>query len=240
MTKPDFTLNGINFVVDIRPGYNRRPSDAEAFTIVKTRQSIEYYKSLFGRVMPRSILELGVFQGGSYALIDQLFQPMAMSAVELAPTPVPTLTDYIATRPGRYVHFGANQADEKLLKRILDDELNGFVDLVVDDASHMYEPTKRSFEVLFPYLSPGGYYIVEDWRWAHQNVYQGPGAPHSQSPALTNLLFDLELLQGSTNLIHEIRVLADKFVVQKSMARTAVPSNFWNQILIRGREMARV
>ena len=37
---------------------------------------------------------------------------------------------------------------------------------MIDDASHMYEHTKVSFETLFPLLRPGGQYIIEDWSWA--------------------------------------------------------------------------
>jgi hypothetical protein len=36
---------------------------------------------------------------------------------------------------------------------------------VLDDASHQYEPTKASFETLFPLLRPGGLYIIKDWSW---------------------------------------------------------------------------
>lgn len=35
-------------------------------------------------------------------------------------------------------------------------------DLVIDDASHQSGPTIDSFEVLWPFLNPGGAYIIED------------------------------------------------------------------------------
>jgi hypothetical protein len=40
---------------------------------------------------------------------------------------------------------------------------------VIDDASHIYEPTRASFETLFPYLRPGGLYIIEDWQWSYSD-----------------------------------------------------------------------
>jgi hypothetical protein len=43
----------------------------------------------------------------------------------------------------------------------------GPLDLVVDDCSHLYEPTRASFNELFPRLRPGGAYVIEDWVWAH-------------------------------------------------------------------------
>lgn len=42
-------------------------------------------------------------------------------------------------------------------------------------ASHAYEETKASFEFLFPLLSPGGVYLIEDWSWAPHPSYQSPG-----------------------------------------------------------------
>src|SRR4029077_11377083 len=46
---------------------------------------------------------------------------------------------------------------------IVHDCFNGSIDVVIDDASHLYGPTRRSFEILFPLLKPGGAYIIEDW-----------------------------------------------------------------------------
>jgi hypothetical protein len=46
-------------------------------------------------------------------------------------------------------------------------EFSAPLDLVIDDASHIYGPTKASFQALFPLLRPGGLYLIEDWAWAH-------------------------------------------------------------------------
>ena len=68
------------------------------------------------------------------------------------------------------VHYGVDQADRSTLHDRLTAEGIGTrqtIDLVVDDASHLVEPTRASFETIFPFLRPGGIYIVEDWAWAH-------------------------------------------------------------------------
>ena len=41
-------------------------------------------------------------------------------------------------------------------------ELTDEPDPVVHDASHTYEETRASFEFLFPLLSRGGIYVIED------------------------------------------------------------------------------
>ncbi len=41
------------------------------------------------------------------------------------------------------------------------------INLVIDDASHLYQETKVSFETLFPLLRPGRLYVIEDWNSDH-------------------------------------------------------------------------
>jgi predicted methyltransferase len=61
-------------------------------------------------------------------------------------------------------YWGANQGNSTRLREIVHTEFQESLDLVIDDASHMYALTKKSFETLFPLLRPGGLYIIEDWR----------------------------------------------------------------------------
>lgn len=39
----------------------------------------------------------------------------------------------------------------------------GEVDVIIDDASHVAEYTKITFENLWNNVKPGGYYVIEDW-----------------------------------------------------------------------------
>lgn len=58
-----------------------------------------------------------------------------------------------------YTHVG-DQNDEELFKRLRD--MVGGWDIIIDDASHINSKTIKSFEILFPMLKNGGYYIIED------------------------------------------------------------------------------
>jgi hypothetical protein len=142
------------------------------------------------------------------------------------------------------VHFSTSQSDRKILEHIVLNELADELDLVVDDASHTYEETKASFEILFPLLRPGGIYLIEDWSWAHHPNYQAPDAPFSKGHALSNLLFEHIMLIGSTALIAEIRVWNFLYLIRKT--KTAFPApdmgqegesgSVFDQILSRGRK----
>lgn len=214
----EFQIDDVRFKIDVSRGSNRRPSDSHAFTLVKDRQFLDIYANLARDIRPRSILELGIFQGGGFAFLDQLFEPQLMSAVDISPRPVEILVDYVSKRRGRWVHFSTSQDDAEKLTVVVEKDLGGVLDMVVDDASHLYEQTKHSFEILFPMLSPGGTYIIEDWAWSHTESYQQPDAPWANKAALTNFVFELVSLLGSDDLIGSIEIHRPLLIIRKAKA----------------------
>ena len=181
-----FSLEGVEFVT-----HWTRSSAPGSFTIVKPTYMVEVYRDLLSGYPEPRIFELGIYQGGSVALIALLAKPRKLVAVELEETPVEPLLQFVRDRGLEAVvrpHFGVDQADKPRLTQIIADELDGEpLDLVIDDASHLYGPTVASFEVLFPRLRPGGAYVVEDWTAqdilakAKSLVLQDPESPaHEQ------------------------------------------------------------
>ena len=244
-----FSLGGVKFVIQVAvPAKDRRPSTSKAFTIVKNEPYLRVYEDLASGFSPRSILELGIFQGGSYIFLDKLFKPRRMSAVEINPKPVQPLLDYLSRTENRSVHFGTSQCDGDKLTQIVLGELADELDLVVDDASHTYEETRASFESLFPLLSPGGIYVIEDWSWAHHPDYQSPDAPFSRRRALSHLLFEQIMLMGSTLLISEIRVWGFLYLIHKAkgaarsreISQKVESDSIFDQILSRGKQWSLI
>lgn len=238
-----FDLGGIGFQIDLSGAGERRKSERDRFTIVKSKPYLDVYGALAERFHPRTILELGIFQGGGYVFLDQLFQPERMAALDLNPLPVEPLVEYVDGRPGRSAHFGMSQSDPAGLEAIIEQDLGGVLDMVVDDASHTYAHTRRSFELLFPRLRPGGLYVIEDWAWAHHPRYQGEDAPWHDQPALTNVVLDLVLMLGSNNQIAEIHVHRPMTAVVKGQGPTrppGPPGAFWEGIVSRGRTLGRI
>ena len=212
-----FSLGCENFLIEVGvPANKRHLSTSEAFTIVKSEPYLRVYEELAAGFSPRSILEFGIYQGGSYVFLDKLFKPRRMSAIDIRPVPVAPLVQYCSRIPNRFIHLGTSQCDGEILKQIVLGELANELDMVVDDASHTYEETKASFEVLFPLLQPGGIYVIEDWSWAHHPNYQSPDAPHSDRHALSNLLFEQIMLLGSSLLISQIRVWKFLYLIRKA------------------------
>ncbi len=110
-----------------------------------------------------------------------------------------------------------NQADSKRLRELIAQEFDTPLDLVIDDASHLYEPTKASFETLFPYLRPGGLYVIEDWAWAFWEQNRAPNlwAAETTTP-LAALIFELMGAVGTiSQLIQSLIVFRDFIIVER-------------------------
>jgi hypothetical protein len=71
-------------------------------------------------------------------LLEKLFKPRRMSAVDIRPQPVEPLLHYASRNGNRFVHLGTSQQDGEVLKQIVLGALADELDLVVDDASHTY------------------------------------------------------------------------------------------------------
>ena len=95
-------------------------------------------------------------------------------AVELDPEPIEGLAEFIEARglaDRVRPYYGVNQADRGRLTELTVHEFGAEpLDLVIDDASHLLEETRSSFETLFPRLRPGGLYVIEDWPAHHRYV----------------------------------------------------------------------
>lgn len=180
-----FEVDGVTFVCSYEPS-----STAERFYIVKPMPLVERYHDLGRHVAGGTIVELGIAEGGSTALLALLARPERLVAVDLEPEPLEALTELLerrgltdAVRP----RYGVDQADREGLAAVVDEELDGrAIDLVIDDASHHHDPTRTSFEVLFPRLREGGLYLIEDWhadqsmRQAVVNALRDPDSPHHE------------------------------------------------------------
>ena len=173
------------------------------FLLGKERAMVEDVAALREREQIKRILDVGILKGGSTALYAKLFEPEKLVAIDIASKPVDALTAFIREHgfEGRVTpYYGVNQADEQALGRILAANFPAQdIDLIVDDASHLYFETRRTFNLTLPYLRSGGLYIIEDWGWAH---WQGDEWQKSQMfpsvlPAMSNLLIELFMLCAS-------------------------------------------
>jgi hypothetical protein len=116
------------------------------------------------------------------------------------------------------------------------------IDMIVDDASHLYEQSKASFEICFPHLKPGGTYFLEDWQWSHTAAGQSKTHPWHDKPALTNLLFELAVSVAAPSSIAKLEIFSDVVVITKSRASNAqsIPGLNCGSSRLRGRELPQI
>jgi len=170
----------------------------DCFVFYKIEHLVRQYEKFF-QARPefeaRRILELGVWDGGGLAFWNEVMRPEKIVGVDIADKEDSGyLREYLRRRELSdriKTHWRTDQADRKRLREIVEVELGGEIDLVIDDASHQYDLTKESFEILFPYLRPGGLYVIEDWGWGYWEEFQAPSHPWTGRENPGKLVFEL-------------------------------------------------
>lgn len=188
---------------------------------------------------PEIVVELGIARGGSTALLNELFGPDLLVALEISPDPVRLLSQYIKDHGVSGVvhpYYRVDQSDRAAVARIVGDEIGDrSIDLVIDDASHQYTETRSSFETLFPLVRPGGLFIIEDWNVdqlmgdAIDQARHDPSSPHHAAiiendangsgpnvVPLTQLAVELILVRGSMgDAVREVTINENWLVVER-------------------------
>lgn len=157
------------------------------------------------------VCEIGVAGGGSLEMFQQLFPLGTVCGVDV--TAEGTLIDQEhGTRthwPEGTIPVISEQTAADLPTRLW--AIHGQWDLIVDDASHEGPATTRTFELLWPLVRPGGYYVIEDWNGAFQNDRQ-PGSPYVWGPGI------LAAVQELLRLLSDRDAECDEIVYRYGLA----------------------
>jgi predicted O-methyltransferase YrrM len=230
-------LGGVQFILDTRPGPQRSKSEENKFVLVKTRPYLAFYESLRERA-PKTIFEIGMFEGGSLVYFDKLFSPETLVGIDLRREPIAPLEKYKEGRPHIKTYYGRAQ-ERPPARAVAQANFPHGIDLVIDDASHLYDKTKASFESIFPLVKQGGLYVIEDWAWAHGPNYQGENAVWRTQPAVTNLIFELTVLAAASRVIESVTVMRNLVCITKGKG-TLPASKLDLSRFLRGRTMPQI
>lgn len=238
-----FERDGVRFVTGFRP----HPG---TLTLVKHEGMLRRYESVLRRHPQPRMVEVGLAYGGSAAWLALVADPKLLVGIELSTNPLDELSELITARGWEdrvRVHLGIDQGDRDRVRQIVEDALDGEqLDLVIDDASHLYGPTLATFETVFPFMAPGGTYIIEDWKGqdeiAHavRAILADPRHPdHERLTAMANadgrtaapaedpcsrLAFELVLARTeTTGLIESVTVDDHWIVVERGQAPLSEP-----------------
>jgi len=101
-----------------------------------------------------SVMEIGVGQGQSIRMWCDFFPNAEIHAVDIEPS-----CKSCESYSSRIKFHQVDQAKENQLKTL---KSFGPYDLIVDDGNHFWLEQIVSFDSLFPFVSSGGFYVVED------------------------------------------------------------------------------
>ncbi len=117
------------------------------------------------RNKPLKFLEIGVSKGGSLQLWRSYFGPdAAIFGIDINPDCAQFDGQAGQARIG-------SQDDPEFLQAVVD-EMGG-VDVILDDGSHVMNHIRASYRSLFPRLSVGGLYMIEDLHTAYWQDWGG-------------------------------------------------------------------
>lgn len=232
-----FTIDEVEFVLDTRPGRERGVSTDNRFVLVKNDTCMNFYTNWVGE-KPKTIMDVGLFEGGSIVLFDKLFRPERIVGLDLRRNPIQPLDKYASENPHMKIYYGHSQDKPETLAAARQNFPNG-IDLVVDDASHLYEQTKATFQMLFPMVSPGGVYVIEDWAWSFTAPQQRADAPWAQKDAMANLIFEIVAMSAIYGVIESVKIDSAMVAIRKSTGKLP-DAPFDLTPHLRGRQMTRI
>ena len=231
-----FVVDGLEFVGDLQSYAERTTRDR--VVILKYSSLMKQYMDFLAGHRIDNMFELGIWQGGSPLFYAMATDAKKVVALDLAPKN-PALDEIVAQHglgDKLKLHFELSQDNHWGVQQLMDAEFGDEkLDLVIDDASHLYWPSRTSFEIIFPRLREGGLYIIEDWQWAHIDdpQYQN-GTTFGDQPALTNFIFELLMAYGSHPDLFWNIVVRDWFVAVQKGSKP-LPPDFTLQSVIRAR-----
>jgi len=106
-----------------------------------------------------NLLEIGVYNGASVRMWKEYFTKANIVAIDIDPRCKEYEEDRIT------IHIG-DQTDVNFLNKLVDK--HGHFEVILDDGGHSFKQQIVSFETLFPRLTPGGLYFLEDMHTSYR------------------------------------------------------------------------
>jgi predicted O-methyltransferase YrrM len=189
---------------------------------LKGRSFYERYFQALHSEKIQNILEIGIFEGASAMMFSQMFPSSKIVGIDIRPKNDAVLRhlERFKLRDRVKLYYEISQDDSTSINEIIKKEFGHTpLDFIVDDASHQYPLTRRTFEITFPHLREKGVYAIEDWGWAHWRGFPQPKHWAAQ-PALSNLIFELTMMSATReNLVDELTISSGVTMISKGHAK---------------------
>jgi glycosyltransferase involved in cell wall biosynthesis len=141
------------------------------------------YDKYLNGYKPLNILEIGVKQGSSLLMWKKAFPKATISGIDIKDVS----NKRILKRHKDLKLYLGNQADTKFLEKVAE---KGKFDLIVDDGSHQPNDQYISLEFLWPHVSKGGFYVIEDLWGQVKNQYKRPVIMNALKQKIDDICFE--------------------------------------------------
>jgi hypothetical protein len=150
---------------------------------VRGHDYARHYDQLFSLVRkdPLRLLEIGVGGGESIMSWLEYFPNALVFGVDIVSNTNPWNTPDAKADP-RYKFLQGNQSDPTMWKCLFAN-WGGYFDIVIDDGSHMSGDVQTTFPILWPAVTDGGIYCIEDTgvTYTTSTIFHTPGFPTHSS-----------------------------------------------------------
>ncbi|HRW38249.1 MAG: class I SAM-dependent methyltransferase [Acidimicrobiales bacterium] len=210
-----------------------RPSP-QAIPVYKSLRMMQAIVELVAQERPTRIVEVGIYAGGSTALLAALAPEATLLGIELDPGPASQLARFEelgGSVAGVRVAYGVDQGDrhtvQALVRETFGDEP---IDLVIDDASHQLELSRSTLDALLPFVRSGGSYVIEDWGWGQlrESMWASTLAGTEWPPGepMAALIFDLVMAVAASEGVVDDLVVAPSTVIARRGVAPLDPDGF--------------
>lgn len=116
---------------------------------------IALYEALFAPIRNSAtrVFEIGILRGASHRMWQKYFEGAEIFGIDIE--------DNSSLEKEGIHTFVADQANREDLQGFID-AYPGAFDVILDDGGHAMDHQQVSLGFLFPYVKPGGYFIIED------------------------------------------------------------------------------
>jgi hypothetical protein len=123
---------------------------------------VKYYDGYFSSIRDscKSLIEIGVqelakkkYGAASLRMWEEYFPNANIYGIDIG--------DLTHLSNNRVKVYQSSQVDFDALKNIFTD-INLIPEIIIDDGSHSPDDQQRTYEYLFDFLAPGGFYLIED------------------------------------------------------------------------------
>lgn len=165
------------------------------------------------------LLEIGV---GGYDKIDKGGGSLRMWADYFPNADIHGVDLFDKNIQGRFTIHKGSQDDKSFLEGLI--QTIGTPTIIIDDASHINPLSIKTFDILFPWLMRGGYYICEDTHTSYWKENYDGNTDVFNLKSGTYINHILSLAHGMSNDIHglglqdnvkEINVYKNTIIVEK-------------------------